>query len=358
MDGSNGHERNPLEEHVAALSADASRTTFFALMNRIERLSGPAVRIGGDGPPSAESVRFFHDPSLAFRAGDVSQVRVGRIRPRPGDSSAEIRLGFRVRTTFLGLTGTTSPLPTAMAEEALLEESAIRSAFLDVFHHRLVSLLYRSVVSFSPAREHRTDASDPWMSRALALAGLRIEDGSLGSLPPGVKLRLLPLLARRPRSARAFHRALELGLRTVLDDPSVEVEIREFAGGTSAVPAMLHAKLGSPATRLGHGTILGSRVRDPASTVEIVIGPVESRTADAFVDGGRGIQVIRALVDTFGQRTLRAKVKLLTHAEAVEPLRLGVGRGRTLGVDAFLGKSRGDVVAMQSELDAAVSARG
>lgn len=326
-------------------------------MNRIERLSGASARIGGDAPPSNESIRFAHDTSLAFRSGDVSRVMVGRIPAPPGAPESEARLGFRVQTTFLGLSGVVSPLPTTMAEEVLLDDTQIRGAFLDLFHHRLVSLFYRSTVRFSPAREHRSDGADPWMSRALGLAGLDVDGGALSDLPPHVKLRLLPILARRARGARSFQRALSVGLGSFLGIEAIPVELREWKGSTSNVPAHCSARLSNGAPRLGEGALLGSAIRDPGGMLEVIVGPLKGREKDAFIRDGRGLAVVGALLDAFGRRALRARIKVLATPDAIDPLRLGVGRGRLLGVDAFLGTRGDEILALQTDLEVARSPR-
>ena len=60
----------------AALQFATGDVRFTSLVALLERLTGSAVRVGGDGPPSEEAIRFRHDPSLVFSSGDVSQVRL------------------------------------------------------------------------------------------------------------------------------------------------------------------------------------------------------------------------------------------------------------------------------------------
>ena len=41
----------------------------------LERLTPDAERVGGNGPAASEAIRFLHDPSLGFQAGEVSRAR-------------------------------------------------------------------------------------------------------------------------------------------------------------------------------------------------------------------------------------------------------------------------------------------
>src|SRR5689334_3102208 len=89
----------------------APHSTFFHILSLLERLSSDAVRIGGDGPPSAERIRFRHDYDLGFSAGDIARAEVRALPRGPARVLDPPIPVFEVTTTFLGLTGTISPLP-------------------------------------------------------------------------------------------------------------------------------------------------------------------------------------------------------------------------------------------------------
>jgi type VI secretion system protein ImpH len=113
--------------------------------HRAPRARHQGAAHGDYGPVNEESIRFRHDPSLTFATSDVSSIKA---RPRrageTGDGPDEPV--YEITTTFLGLTGTVSPLPTYMAEEVLHEDHdrPAQREFLDVFHHRIISLFYRA----------------------------------------------------------------------------------------------------------------------------------------------------------------------------------------------------------------------
>ncbi|MBL9039464.1 MAG: type VI secretion system baseplate subunit TssG, partial [Archangium sp.] len=79
----------------------ANALGFFRFVALMERLTAGAARIGGDGPVADEAIRFRHNPALTFSAGDLSAVEM--------TFGATTR--FEVETTFLGLTGSSTPLP-------------------------------------------------------------------------------------------------------------------------------------------------------------------------------------------------------------------------------------------------------
>ncbi|HEY0092707.1 MAG TPA: type VI secretion system baseplate subunit TssG, partial [Archangium sp.] len=105
-------ERHPddLVAAAEALRPKASRLGFFQLVAFLERLTSEATRVGELGPVLQERIRFRHDPSLGFSSGDVSDVALRQVPVQEDDALARRPL-FEVVTTFLGLTGSASPLP-------------------------------------------------------------------------------------------------------------------------------------------------------------------------------------------------------------------------------------------------------
>ena len=51
-----------LIELAAPVLKAAPHSTFFHVVALLERLTKDAARVGGDGPPSAERIRFRHGP--------------------------------------------------------------------------------------------------------------------------------------------------------------------------------------------------------------------------------------------------------------------------------------------------------
>src|SRR5690349_6442874 len=108
-------ERTEADQRVLEmLETRGHEFDFFRAVSYLERTHRAGAAVGEAGPPARETIRFRHDPSLAFPAGDVKSVRT-RV-PRHGLMFAE------VMTTMLGLVGSSSPLPTWMSEDVLQSE--------------------------------------------------------------------------------------------------------------------------------------------------------------------------------------------------------------------------------------------
>jgi len=339
----------PLRDRPGLLSQRATKVAerapfarFFAVLAEVERLTAGSVRVGGDGPPSQEAIRFRHDHSLAFAPGDLRAVRFGRIPLDPQRPEEGWRPGFEVIASFFGLSGSVSPLPTRMAEEISLEDAgqAPRQDFLDIFHHRLLSLLYRSVARYRPAHEHRSDGADPWLHRTIALSGLDMGDALLDTLPAPTRLRLAPLFASRSRGALALLKALRIALRDLLGEETVEVRLEEMTGSSTSIREGERMRLGARTARLGRSAVLGARVRDPSSGIRLHVGPVSEGGRDAFLEGDLGVRTARAVTSRFTHHPVDIEILLRWRAERAAGFRLGGPSGARLGVDTSLGAAR------------------
>jgi len=297
----------------------APKSTFFHIVALLERLSRDAKRVGGDGPASEEKIRFRHDFDLGFSAGDISRVEVQPLPRGPERSLEAPKPVFVVTTTFLGLTGTISPLPLYIAEEVLHEDdqNPVRRDFLDIFHHRLISLLYRVVSKYAPAREHLSHRPDAWMKRALFLTGLDPEIQTRGmKVHPSVLVRCAPLLAGRGRGPRVLALAMREALGDALE-PDGKVEIKQFAGGWIEVDEQQRMALGLGNNELGVEAILGSRAYDQSGRFSVQIGPLHQHNYKRFLRDGDLLPVVKEVVELCVREPLDFDVELLLAPDAV-----------------------------------------
>ncbi len=312
--------------------AAARQSGFYPLVLMLERLGGDGSPVGTDASPEEEVIRFRHDPALAFSAADVLEVRELPRRPLSSDPDCAARRGWEVVTTFLGLSGSVSPIPLYLSEEVAREdpEAPQLRDFFDLFHHRLISLLHRARASRDVPNGWRRDGRDVWTPRLLALLGVDVEELAVGgALPMWRLLRLAPLLAERVVTAGALEAALEDALAEDLGGARVEIE--PFAGAWVDIAADERVALGVRG-RLGEDLVLGRRVYDAAGRFRVVVGPLSSEGYRRFTYGGalrRATEVLDALV----VEPLEREVVLWLEAGAAPQLRLGAS---LLGRDAWL----------------------
>ncbi len=317
--------------------ADARRAGFYPLMLLLERLQRDRARVGTGAAPVEEGIRFRHDPALGFSASDISGMERRTLPGNPEDALSPSQETYEITTTFLGLTGPVSPLPAYFSEELVQEEpdSTRTRDFLDIFHHRLVSLVYRAQARFDLPNDRLSDGSDPWSRRSLALLGF--DEGGLGrsALPSWRLLRLAGLLGDGEVTAATLEVALADVLGPDLGEGGVSLE--QFVGSWVQVEPAHVTRLGENASRLGHDLLLGRRVFDRAGKFRIVIGPLSRDGYGRFAEGSEALRRIAELVATLLEGALEFEVVLWLSKEAAPSLQL-TSSGRTrLGKNSWLG---------------------
>ncbi|WP_242396310.1 type VI secretion system baseplate subunit TssG [Anaeromyxobacter oryzisoli] len=339
-------ERDPAAGVMAPDGAEdarleaARRRGLGPLMLLVARLRPDAPEVGGDAMPREEPVRLRHDPWLVFHPGDVSAVRRTRLPTAPDglEPGPEV---VEITTTFLGLTGAVSPLPGYLAEEVAKEvaheadEPPRQREFLDLFHHRILSLFHRAATVHDPTANHLSDQSDAWSRRVLALAGL---DAGAAALPNVERWRLLrwaPLLGGRAMTAAG----LEAALADLLSDDlgAARVAVEQFVGTWAPVAAEDRTRLGVAACELGKTALLGSRVYDRAGKFRVVIGPLDRAGYARFSDPALQALVARAIAALAGDE-LERELVLWLGPDAAPRLELSSRCASQLGRNAWLGR--------------------
>lgn len=331
----------------------APRLGFFPLVAFLERLTAGAKPLGGEGPAAEEGIRFRHDPSMTFSAGDVSQVELQQVAIRPSDPGSPTHPVFQVTTTFLGLTGSVTPLPLYIPEEIAREvaedpEKAVRRDFLDVFHHRLLSLFFRIRARYDLASGFNSGAEDRWSKRLLSMGGIT-GDEKLSGIPSWRLLKLAPLLATRARTAHG----LQLFIQDVLEDElgEAQIQVREFAGSWAELDVAQRTRLSRVNHQLGRNAVLGSRVYFRGGGFVIRAGPLDEKTYRRFLPDGDLLPVVQEAVDVYLPDPLEFKMELVLASQVATGFRLSRAAPARLGRDTFLA-GKGD---QQKELK--VSAR-
>ena len=335
----------------AALQFVAGDVRFVPLVGLLEQLTSGAVRVGGDGPPSEEAIRFRHDPSLIFSAGDVSQVKLVPRTTAWGEEQKGPRHTFEVVTTFLGLTGTSSPLPGYMVEEIAQEDPdrPMRREFLDLFHHRLVSLLYRALTRYLLEGEATRAGDDVWSRRVLALAGLdTYERGPSVNLSVDQLLRLAPLLATRARTARTLELALADVLRNELGEARVTVQ--QFAGSWVEVETEQRMTLGRLNSNLGRSSMLGGRLFDRSGKVIIGISPLDGATYHRLLPEGDLSPLVREVMTLVVRDPLECALELGVREDVLGAFQITKKNTARLGRNTYLGGRRGAVPRLRTRV--------
>ncbi|MEM5314777.1 type VI secretion system baseplate subunit TssG [Paraburkholderia sp. JHI869] len=270
----------------------------FHLLRWIDALAGSEAPLGEAQHPASEPVRVGQTPSLSFAPSMVAGVE--------GTDGAHTQGGPpRVQIHGFGLFGPNGPLPQHVTEYAYerihsFGDSSM-SAFADLFHHRLIVLLYRAsadaqpVVGLDRPGESRFDR---YVASLIGLAGARNETSPLRAREaPGRHAKYFQAghWVRQTRNAEGLAQMLR-------HDFGVPVRIVEHvvrwialgerqlgAIGAAQGPRRASGPVAHPrVTRaaLGESAVLGRAVRDAQGSFRIVLGPLPLSRFQSFLPGG------------------------------------------------------------------------
>jgi len=320
---------------IDRLLAQPQRFSFFQAVRLLERQRPGAPALGRQGPPSEEAVVLHVDPSLGFPPSDVAAVEVENTAHGPR---------YRLVASFLGLHGASSPLPTFYTEDALhdLEAGGTLCAFLDLFHHRVLSLFYRSWLRFRHHVLYEPGGKDEFSQAMFCLAGLGERNLQESAGFPAVRmLRFVGLVTQRPHSAAAL-----AGL--VQDFFGVPVRIAQGVGRWMVIRSAQRSALGVRNCNLEDNLCLGERVYDRLSKFRVTLGPVDFDTYVRFLPGSADGDVLKNIVKLYAPDMLDFDLELILSADQTP--RLGID----LSGKSRLGWTTGFFAGRRSARDVAV----
>lgn len=313
---------------AADLLKNARLYSFFQAVRTLQSVNRDAPRIGHNGPPQRERIRLRPVLDFAFPLSDIDSVE--EIEQEDGTHR------YRIDVAFMGLYGTSSPLPSHYTEDFLRREEreSLLRGFLDIFHHRLLSLFYRVWEKYRTDAQFKSDASDYFTLRLLALLGMSRE-----SIPHGHRvdpLRTLAyagLISQQPRSAHLFE--------GMLSDyfPKASVDVEPFHGTWTPVPQDQQNRLGLSGCVLARDLTVGDQVFTRASAFKVGLSGLSFDEFMEFLPHGAKMPQLRELVDLFNTDCLDYVIELCVKAEEVPGLTLS-GKTAWLGWSSWLGQGR------------------
>jgi type VI secretion system protein ImpH len=322
----------------AALSSAPYQHDFYQTLRRLECLFADRPRWGEALRPLDERVRFGQDPELAFAPAPIASFDAGDAGGRP-----------RLQVRLFGLLGPNGPLPLHLTEYA---RERLRNAgdptlsrFLDLFHHRFLTLFYRAWAQAQPHVNRDRPDTDHFGTYVGSFFG--VAPGAFrerDSLPDVAKLFHVGALVRQARNADGLAAILEHYFR-------VPVRIEQFVGHWLRLDDQTRTRLGRENAVLGRAVVAGRQVWDRQHKFRLRVGPLTLAQYESFLPAprrgsvpqpGEGV-LLRQLVDwvrLYFSFELDWDVCLLLRHDQVPKLTLG--RAGRLGWTTWVGRRRGE----------------
>jgi type VI secretion system protein ImpH len=299
---------------------------FFQALRRLEAAEPERPRIGHARRAADEPVGFGQFPSARFAPSTLEAFLPPRGAGKP-----------RLLVNFFGLLGPHGPLPLHLTDYIHDREhnygDPTIARFLDIFHHRMLSLFYRAWADSRQAVSHDRPRQDRFAAYVDSLFGLG---------EPSLRERdRVPDIAKRHYSGYlACQTGHPDGLRQSLSASfGVPVKIEEFVGQWIELPKGNRCRLGRDrgAGAIGESLVMGGRVWECSHRFGLRIGPMNLDRFKAFLPGEPASAYLRDWIRLSVGDTLSWEARLVLRAEEVPEVCLG--RTGRLGYTTWL-KSR------------------
>ncbi len=324
---------------INAITSDPARWDFFLALRSLECAHPAQPRIGRSRSLREDPLRFGQFLSLGFATSALEKPQI----------RGETR---KLLVRFTGLTGPHGPMPLRLTEfirnrltgvfdsdirgtradlsgsqSAASPRDATLAAFLDVFHHRIISLFYRAwavaqkTADFDRA-EDRSFAE--WIATSFG-CGDPAFDGTDG-IPLWRKLPFAGFLSSGTRHPGGLEGLLREFFR-------LPVILNPLAGHWVDLPPEQHCRLGESrhTAALGQSCIVGARVWDRQLKFTLRIGPMGYQRFRSFLPGGESHRLLHDWVAFYTRREFFWEASIVLKKEEVPAIQLGAAGalGRT-----------------------------
>ncbi|MCY4413851.1 MAG: type VI secretion system baseplate subunit TssG [Alphaproteobacteria bacterium] len=315
--------------------SQGSEFDFHALVKLLEQFyTENGTPVGEGASPYKEVARFRALVSLEFPQSDVSKA----ILPDDGNYVPPL-----VESNFMGLAGLQGPLPTPYTQRVLDATASHNTAmrdFLDIFNHRLLSLLHRVRKSYwvgvsSSFPEHTQIGN--------VLAAFIGQNSWINEhdLPLRSVLAMALCFWQKPRSADQLRLVLSVFLRT-------QVHIDVLQGRWQIIPQEDQTMLGTHGRfqKLGQSAVMGRRFWDVTQQFTVVVGPIPFSMYKTLLRGTPSYQAIVHICRAFAGNNKHVRLHILWSHKERQKTRLGAGAA--LGSTSWLYDSQSVVFDQQT----------
>ncbi|WP_069385199.1 type VI secretion system baseplate subunit TssG [Halomonas caseinilytica] len=300
----------------------ARRYDFYQLVELLHQHYGDDLEGDREADPAAERVRFEASASLGFPGSDIITLE-----PR-GDERCTMRV------SFLGLQGAQSPLP-GYYLEAMAHAEAHREGtagdFLNLFNHRVLSLLHRGWRKYRHYVRYQDGAADGFSAAIFSLVGLA-DERLRGETPINWSkmLAYAGQLAGRSRSPDVV--AGIVGHCFDLDGVEVETWVHRWV----EIPPDQRTRSGLSGSTLGQDMVAGGWVDDISGKFALRMRGLDLARFRDFLPDGRDHQALHTLMEFVLREPLAYDLELELLERDVKPMRLGEGGSCQLGWTTFV----------------------
>ncbi len=328
-DSAHAQDENQTSDVPLMLLQQSKRFSFFQAMREIETSFAQSPRVGCANSPMLEAFQIHQPAELTFAPTTVEATK---------NCDGKIQIEQR----FFGLLGPSGPLPLHVTEivrnRARHAGDEALQAFLDLFHHRMASIFYRAWSSARPTVQRDRPNEDRFRAYLGSLSGVGLRTCERRD---AWSEESKSYFAGHMGSSRRNVEGLTAVLKSVCNTPVV---VQPFALRWLSLTATEVTKLGgnrssgvpqrSAPNCLGRTAVIGQRVPDRQSLVEVRLGPMSYAEYEQLLPVSVRSAQLQAVMRSYAGPSIDACVRPVLRKDEVPMLKLGeVGQ---LGRSAWL----------------------
>lgn len=306
------------------LSKDIWRVNFYRFCQLLEQERPDAPLLGTADKPSGDPVRFRPWPGMGFPVSELRAVETDDDHPEWPPT---------VRTTFLGMYGVDSPLPSAYLDDIAQrrEGSEATTAFLDIFSHRITTQYYRIWRKYAYPVTFEPGATDATSQCLLGLVGLGIP-GTAEKVGTPIS-RFLALLG----TLRLPTRNTE-GIRQLVNLLAPDTSATVISPDPVKIPVLQRSGLGKGnRVALLQRATLGKTGKEACSRILLMLNTNNQAEAEGWLPGGQLHTDLMVLLRVYLGYRSDVRLRLTVPTSALPEPRLGQKRRVQLGRTGVLG---------------------
>lgn len=334
---------NGNNDHRVLSEGNGTEYDFFQLLRRIENLDLNLPRIGFAHHAHEESLRIAQSAALDFAPTEVEHL----------GNDAQNRA--QVRQRFFGLFGPNGPMPLHFTQwvrdRSRHDYDSTLEAFVNLFHHRMATLFYRSWASSRGTVQRDRPTEDRFGDKLASLTGSadsrvnftqrdqrRFFCGHFGGAhrnaeglqqvvasTTGSKVAVKSFALRYLRLEEENHTRLARNVSTSTNDSSYRIP----------------AGRGETRAQLGVNSVLGRSTPDRCSGLDVGVGPLERSDFLRLIPTGEEHSVLKNVIREYVGIGFDCRVVLSLQTKEIEPICLG--KTGQLGIQSWVGTPRTEI---------------
>ncbi|WP_338516798.1 type VI secretion system baseplate subunit TssG [Erwinia aphidicola] len=298
---------------------------FYRFCQLLEKQYPDRPPLGSTACPQDDAVRFSPWPGMGFPASELKSVEYSE-----DDAAAP-----KVRTTFMGVYGVDSPLPTTYLDDISQRREGHEALqdFLDIFSHRILTQFYRIWRKYSYPATFERGGTDTISQSLLGLVGLGIPGTASHIATPVSRFLALLGVLRQPAKTQEGVQAL-----VQLLAPETQARVSPYCLRPIEISQPL-GFYGEQDFLLDGNSPLGDEVMDTSSQLLIELFTDSESEAQGWKPDGQLYQDFLVMLRVYLGWRFKAKIRLTVSTALLPVMPLGeapfwLGMSGVLGVEA------------------------